>query len=456
LLVPGLKEAALLDVSPDAAVLTFAMGVSVVTGILFGLAPAFRAARADLAPQLTRAAASTTPRSGMARMLVATQVALSVVLLFGAGLFVRTFRNLSGQDLGFQRDNLLLFEIDPERSGYKAARGIALRNQVLETIQALPGVRSASFSQYVLLSGWRTTSPSTTDGGVPPAPGRPNEVYWNRVGPHFFETMGIRIRMGRAIGWRDTGGSHPAAVVNETWARAYYPNQNPIGHRVSSGNRFDPLKAYEIIGVAEDAKYDSMRDAPPKTVYISFFTPADRPRRTCFVVRTAGDPLAMSAAVRGAIRGIGPNLPVFNIKTQRQQIDEALGRERMLALMSSFFGVLALVLVGVGVYGTLTYAVTGRTREIGIRMALGARRAGVVWTILRESLVMACLGMAIGLPAALALARLVAASLFGVETHDGVTIAATVLLLSALAALAGFLPANRASRIDPIRALRHE
>jgi predicted permease len=456
LLIPGSQQAASLDVGPDAMVLAFAAAVSVATGILFGLAPALRAARLDLAPQLRESATSNTPRPGMARALIASQVALSVVLLFGAGPFVRTFRNLNGQDLGFQRDNLLLFEVDPERSGYKDGRGISLHNRLLERIQGLPGVRSGSFSQYALLSGWSTTSPSSTDSGASLPPGQPNGVYWNRVGPGFFETMGIRVRLGHGIGWRDTDANHPVAVVNESWARAFYPNENPIGHHISGGDKFDPLKAYAIVGVAEDAKYDRMREAPPRTVYISYGVPWDRSRRMCYMVRTVGDPLAMSASVREAIREIDPNLPMFNVQTQSRQIEEALGQERMLAQISSFFGTLALLLVAVGVYGTLSYTVTQRTREIGIRMALGARRVEVVWMILMESLVLAGFGLAAGLPLALALARLVSNSPFGIQTYDGATIVATVLISSSIAAVAGFLPANRASRIDPIRALRHD
>lgn len=224
-----------------------------------------------------------------------------------------------------------------------------------------------------------------------------------------------------------------------------------LGHR-----RFDPQEAYEIVGVAEDAKYDRMRDAPPRTVYTSYGTKWDRSRRMCFAVRAAVAPRALTASVREAIREVDPNLPLFNVRTQRQQIEEALGQERMLAHISSFFGALALLLVAIGVYGTLSYAVTQRTGEIGIRMALGARRGEVVWMILRESLVVAGFGLAAGLPAALALARLAANNLFGIQTYDGATIAVTVLILSAIAAVAGFLPANRASRSDPIRALRHE
>jgi predicted permease len=446
-----------LNVSPDGAVLAFTAAVSLGTGMLFGLAPAFRAARMDLAPQLAAASRSTTARGNLARVLVAAQVALSVVLLMGAGLFVRTFRNLNGQNLGFERDNLLLFEIDPERSGYSGARGIALHNQVAERIGKLGGVRAVTYSQIALLSGSRNTTPTATDGG-PLAGGRPNEDYYNRVGPGFFETMGMRVAMGRGIERRDAETGRPAAVVNQTWARAYFPGENPVGRRLSpGGDRFNAEKAYEIVGVVEDAKYDRMREAPPRTVYLSPSTKWDqRARRMCFAVRTAGDPLEISASVREAIRAADPNLPLFNVRTQRQQIEEALAQERMLARISSFFGALALLLVAIGVYGTLSYAVTQRTGEIGIRMALGANRGEVVWMILRESLAVAGVGLLAGLPVALALSRYAASMLFGVTAYDGVTIAAAVLLLAGIASASGFVPANRASRIDPIRALRQE
>ncbi len=455
-LIAGDSQTALLNVSPDCRVLAFAAVVSVATGVLFGLAPAWRATRMDLAPRLKESAASTTPHRGAARLLVASQIAISVVLLFGAGLFVRTLRNLDGQDLGFTRENLLLFEVDPERSGYKGASGIALNGRLLEEMQRLPGVRSATFSQMALLSGWRNTSPTGTDG--PPLPaGQPNEIYYNRVGPRFFETMGMRVVLGRGIGLRDTEQGRTAAVVNEAWARAFFPGESPVGHRVSvGGDRLKPDQAYEIVGVAEDAKYDQIRGAPPRTVFLSYGAAWDRSRRLCFALRSAGDPLALAGSVRAAIRRIEPNLPVFNMKTQRQQIDEALGQERMLARISAFFGGLALLLVAVGIYGTLSYAVTQRTGEVGIRMALGAGRPEVVWMILRESLVVAGIGLAGGLPAALGLSRLASSSLYGVTTYDGFTIAATVALLSGIAAAAGFVPAYRAARIDPIRALRHD
>ena len=281
-LILGNSQATPLNVSPDGAVLAFAAAISIVTGVVFGLAPAVRATRMYLAPQLKGAATSATPHRGAGRLLVASQIALSLVLLFGAGLFVRTFRNLNGQELGFQRENLLLFEVDPERSGYKDASGIALHAQVLEKVQGLPGVRSATYSQLALLSGLHNSSPTGTDG-TPLPPGQPNEIYYNRVGPDFFETMGMRVLLGHGIGLRDIGLSRGTAVVNESWARAFFPGENPVGHLLSmGGDKLKPDRAYEIVGVAENAKFDRMREAPPRTVFLSYGTKWDRSRRMCF------------------------------------------------------------------------------------------------------------------------------------------------------------------------------
>ena len=452
----GSRQIDQLNVTPDTTVLLFTAAVSLASGVLFGLAPAFRASRSGLAHQLTETAAATTPRQRLAKVLVASQVALSVVLLFGAGLFVRTLRNLDGQQLGFEREDLLLFEVAPDRNGYEGARGVALHNRLRERIERLPGVRAVTFSEFALLSGWSNSSPGTTDRGPLTPPGQPDAVYYNRVGPGFFQTMGMRILLGRGIEASDPDAGRPVAVVNESLARACFPNENPVGRRISAGQSFNSQKSYEIVGVVENAKYDRIREAPPRTVYLSYGTTWDRTRRMCFAVRADSNSLAVTPTVREAIRGIDPNLPLFNVRTQRQQIQEALGQERMVADISGCFSGLALLLVAIGVYGTLSYAVTQRTGEIGIRMALGSSKSGVVWMILRESLIVAAVGLAAGLPVALASSRLAASILFGVSPHDGVTLIASAALLAAIAIFSALAPASRASRIDPIRALRHE
>jgi predicted permease len=455
-LIVGSRLTTPLNVSPDGAVLAFTATASVATGILFGLTPAVWAAREDLAPQLKQATASATSRGTVGRALVMAQTGLSVVLLFGAGLFHGTLRNLSGQNLGFDQDNLLLFDVDHVRSGYTGASGMALHNQIAARISRLPGVVSATYVQEALLSGFHNTTLTATDAAPNLMSTQPDD-YYNRVGPGFFNTMRMRILLGRDIELRDTNGEHPAAVVNRAWVRAHFPKENPVGHRISSGGGLvDPRQAYEIVGVAEDAKYNSMRDAPPRTVYIAYGAKWDRARRMCFAVRVAGSPGALVAQVTDAVHAVAPGLPLYNVRTQHQQIEEAMGVERILARVSSFCGALALLLVGIGVYGTLSYTVARRTGEIGIRMALGARRTAVVWMIQRESLAVTGIGLAAGLPTAFVLSRFAESALFGIASHDSVTIGATVGMLVAITAISGFLPANRAARIDPIRALHHE
>jgi len=450
----GADQALGLDIAPDARVLGFTAAVATLTGMLFGLAPALRATKVDVAGQLKENAGSAAPRAALGKVLVGGQVALSVCLLFCAGLFVRTLMKLESQDFGFNREKLVLFELDPRGAGYQKEAIAAVYHEALEKIQALPGVRAASVSAFALLSGWSNNSDGSTDG-EPLADGKSRMLSWNPVGPAFFETMGIPLTLGRGIEWRDMTGRR-VAVVNDAMARHFFPGGNPLGHRFSFGGGFDAAHSFEIIGVVKNAKYAEVRQEPPRTAYIPYTADAGTLGRMCFEVRTAGDPLAMTAALRAAVRGVDANLPLIGVKTQEQQIGEALRQERMFAKISSFFGMLALLLVGVGLYGTLAYGVARRTGEIGIRMALGASRWGVLWMVLRESLVVIACGLAVGLPAAFLLTRYVASMLFGVEQFDAPAIAATVAILAVAGMAAGLLPANRASRIDPIRALRYE
>ncbi len=457
-LVPMLAAAGrpiLLDVRPDLAVLGFAVAASLLTGVLFGLVPALNATRVNLMPQLTASGGSASPRLMLSKILVVGQAALSVFLLFGAFLFVRTLQNLEKQDLGFHPHNLLLFEIDPRRGGATIEQTVAIYDRALGGIQTLSGVQSASVSAAALLAGYTDSGPIATDGPQEPSEVA-KDVYFNIVGPDFLETMGIPVLAGRGIGWRDISFRSRVAVVNEAVASLLFANQNPVGRRFSFESPFDPRTAFEIVGVVKNARYGGLRSQPPPTAYLPYGSLPERIARMCFGVRTAGDPSLMIPAVRETMSNLFPALPVIDIRTQTDQINRAVEQERMFAGLTSLFGGLALLLVSVGLYGNLAYAVTRRTSEIGIRMALGASRARVLWMVLRESVLLAGCGLAIGLPAALGLARLVAGRLFGVAPHDGWSMAATTAVLLITAILAGFLPANRASLIDPLRALRCE
>ncbi|MFB3902011.1 MAG: ADOP family duplicated permease [Acidobacteriota bacterium] len=443
----------LLDVRPDITVLAFVAIVSLLTGSLIGLAPAVRATRVNLAPQLNATGCSS-PRLTLSRFLVVCQATLAVVLLFNAGLFVRTLQNLDNQDLGFDRNNLLLFEIDPRRAGVTPDRTVDIYHQALQEIQTSPGVRSVSVSATALLSGNTDGGPVATDG--PPAP-RANEACLNVMGPGFTETMGIRVLRGRGIDWRDVREPRSVAVVNEAMARKFFGNQDPLGRRISFEVPFNPQSSFQIVGVVGNAKYDGMRSEPPPTAYLPYGAVGNsRIARMCFAVRSTGDPLSLVPVIRETMRSIDPALPMMDIRTQSSQINRALEHERVFAGLSSLFGILALLLVALGLYGTLAYAVARRTVEIGIRIALGATRLRVLWMVLRESLVLAGCGVLAGLPAALALGGLTASRLFGVGLHDTLTIAVTVGTLLATAAVAGFVPAHRACHIDPLLAIRHE
>ncbi|MEN6533374.1 MAG: ABC transporter permease [Bryobacteraceae bacterium] len=441
----------------DGTVLFFSLVVSVVTGFVFGLAPALRATRVNLASQLHECSSTTASRFALGRLLVSGQVALSVLLLFGAGLFVRTLQNLEQIDVGFNSNNLLLFRVDPSRTGYDDARASVLYRRALERIKGVPGVQSASISSLPLLAGWKNTTNGYPDSGTVLSDSA-RLVSWNHVSPGFLETMGIPVLFGRNIEWRDFDGGRRVAVVNETLAQRFFPNESPVGHRLTLGIRYDPSDSWEIVGVARNAKYSDIRQQPPCTAYLLFEVESGRigSGGVHFEIRTAGDPAAMASSIRKVMRDVDPSLPLIRLRTQRDVVDEALQLERMFASLTTLFGLLALLLVSIGLYGTLTYSVVRRTSEIGIRMALGAERPQVMWMILRESLSVTGVGLAVGLPLAISLSRLVRSQLYDVTPYDPVTIAMTAVILAVVTVVAGFVPANRASRIEPMQALRCE
>jgi predicted permease len=447
-------EALVLDLKLDLRVLGFTTAVCLITGIMFGLAPALKATRVDLTPALKDTSRSLTggSHSLLTRSLIIAQVAMSLLLLIGAGLFAGTLRNLQVVDLGFNRENLLLFRVDPMLSGYNRAQITNLYQQIIERIEAVPGVRSATLSRHPLLSGSARNGPVFVQG-QPPRPDEENIVYTNPVEASFFETMEMPILFGRSLSPRDDERAPKVAVINQTMARRYFGDENPVGRRFGFGSP-ETSGQIEVVGVARDAKYTDLRQETPPT----FYTPyrQEPPGQVNFAVRTSGDAKAMIASIRQAVREVEQNLPLFDIKTQSEQADESLAGERLFATLSSFFGLLALLLASIGLYGVMSYNVARRTNEIGIRMALGANRIDVIRLVLRETLLLVFTGSIIGMGAAFATTRLIESMLYGLTPNDPVIISLAVLLLLAVAALAGYLPARRASQVDPMVALRYE
>jgi len=446
-----------LNITPDLRVLGFTAAVSLLAGLLFGLAPAWRSTQVELMPVLKQASspAAGRLRLGLAKSLVIAQTALSLVLLFGAGLFVRTLVNLKTLDVGFDKENLLLFGVDPLKAGYKRAELNDLFARVQQRVAALPGVVSATSSLHLMLSG-SSRGNSIWVPGYTPKDGQQMNARVVPAGPKFFETMKLPLLRGRDFDERDTEASPKIAVVNETLVKRYFAGRDPVGQRIS-WDRNDP--GMEIIGVVKDARYDSLRRDLPATIYQPFRQSATLPWMH-FEVRTARDPKALIGEIRSAVAAIDRNLPMFDVKTQSQQIDELLLQERLFAKLSSLFGFLALVLACVGLYGIMSYAVVRRTTEIGLRMALGAGQGTILAMVVRETLLLVVIGIALGIPAALATTRLAASAisdlLYGLKVTDITSLSIAVVALVAVTVFAGLLPARRASRVDPMVALRYE
>ena len=447
----------LLDLHPDLKVLAFTAALCLLTALLFGLAPAFRATRLDLTPSLKQGAASLgAGREAMrlTKALMVSQVAVSLVLLFGAGLFVRTLINLATEDVGFQRDNLLLFGVAPLEAGYQGHRFAALCQDIQSGVARLPGVRDATASMHLLLSGSSRGNTINVPGYTPTQ--RENmSIHVLPVGTDFLATMRIPLLIGRDLTAHDDEKSPKVGLINETMARRFWPNQNPVGkHFTMAKNDF------EVVGIVRDAKYDSLRGEVSPTVYHPFVQTLDTMRHMHFEVRTIGDAKALIPEVRKVVASIDKRLPLFDVLTQQQQIDILLSQERFFARLTAAFGALALVLVCVGLYGIMSYALARRTSEIGIRIALGAQRGDILRMALQEVLALTGVGVVLGVAASYLTARLAASTvsglLFGVNITDGYVIAVAGLVMIAVATLAGFGPARRASAIDAIVALRQD
>ena len=445
----------------DWRVLGFVTGLTLLTGIVFGIAPALRASRMNVAATMKEGARSVTGgRTRLGRSLLVAQVAISLVLLIGAGLFLRTVQNLRKVDIGFDPQNLLLVPVNPALNRYDQTRIATLYGDLLERLQTTPGVRSAALSTPALLSGSTSSTSIYIQGRARPERGREtaggrrdtNSIYRVVVSPRFFETLGIPLATGRVITERDTRTAPKVVVINEQAARKYFPNEQAIGQRF--GNSFETSGDMEIVGVVRDARYNSLRDATPPTMYVPYLQ--GRLGASTFELRTAGDPLNVVPAVRETIRQVDPNLPILTISTQAEQIERRFAQEKVFAQAYAWFGGLALFVAAIGLFGLMSYNVSRRTNEIGVRMALGARRADVVAMVMRESLVMVMVGVALGLGTALAAGRLVASLLFGLAPTDALTLAAAVAVMLGVSAFAGYLPARAAAHVDPMIALRYE
>jgi len=451
----------------DWRVLSFTMALSFATGIIFGLAPAWRSTKVDLTPTLKDGGRGSRAiyRSRLSRGLVILQVALSLLLLVGAGLFVRTLRNLQNVQPGFNTKNLLLFGVQPGLIGYKDDNLPQLFKQISERLDAIPGVETATFSRVALLSQSSSSSsvflrealnaPADSEGRRKPS----GEGYRHVVRENFLEAMGIPLLAGRTFKPQDDSKAPRVAVVNQTFANTFFPNDTPVGRRFT----FDPTKPdqIEIIGIAKDAKYTRQRDEVPPTVYTSYLQERSM-NNAVFEVRTTGEPTAVLASIRQAVREVEPNLPINNVKTQTEQADETLRMERLFAKLLTMFGLLAQQLAAIGLFGVMAYAVSQRTHEIGIRMALGANRSDVLKMIVKQGMTLALLGVVLGLVGAYVLTRYLESwmnlskMLFGVKVSDPATYAIIAVFLSLIALVACYIPARRATKVDPLVALRYE
>lgn len=441
-----------LNVEPDMRVVAFTLFVSVISAVVFGTAPALRASRVELSASLrsNRASSSSMTRSLLGKALLVSQVALSLLLLVGAGLFVRTLVNLQRVDTGFNQDHVLLFQIDSDSIGYKEdSRLVKLYKDAEEKVSLIPGVRAASFSMFAFnQGGW--TSPASTRGDSSSAHTE-QRVRHNSVGPDFFSAMGLPLLGGRSFGAQDTETSPKVAVISEALANRLFPGASPLGKRFGRGGP-EHSGDIEVVGVVKDAKYEDLMEQQRAMAYYPYTQSIQY--LSNFEVNFSGEAGAIAAETRRAIKEVNRDLPIVEVVRMSEHVGRSLVQQKLIARLSSFFGLLALLLACIGLFGIMSYSVARRTNEIGIRMALGADGGDVLRLVLREGLAPVLIGVAIGLPAALAGARLITSLLFGLTPADPLTICVATMLLLAVAALAGYLPARKASRVDPITALR--
>jgi predicted permease len=446
-----------ISTTPDATVLLFTLLISLLTGVLFGLAPGLLATRPELAATLKDEAGSVAggASAGLRKSLVVAQVALSLLLLVAAGLFLQSLNNLKELHPGFQTQNLVAIRVEPTLSrGYQLEWTRQYYRQLTEHLEALPGVRSVALAVIPVVEGWEWDNGITIEGYTPKQ-GEDTDPHMQFCSPRFFETLKIPILLGRDFTSKDVFGAPKVAIVNERFAKRYFGKHNPLGRHIGFGGDPGTKMDMEIVGVAGDTKYESMRDEVPYELYVPYAQQDWADSMTVYV-KTGAPPLGLFGTLRRAIREVDTGVPTYDMRTLDQAVENSLLTERMLATLSIAFGGLATLLAAIGLYGVMAFTVARRTREIGIRMALGANGGSVVRLIMREVLLLAGAGLAIGLAAAFGLTRLVEAELFGVKPTDIVTLLLATLGIAIVVALAGYLPARRATAIDPMHALRFE
>ena len=446
-------------VETDLRLMAFVAVVSVVTALLFGSVPAWRSLRTSLVTSLAARRGSINQSNPIVSpLLVVAQVAVSLVLLMGAGLFVRTLTNLRNVDLGFVPDRLIVLNVNPQAAGYKGDNAVAVTQRVLERLETLPGVTAASYSENGVLFGRDSSTDLIRPQGFPEADGYP-PARWDVVGPAYFTAMGIQLITGRDFSDRDTAASPPVVAINETMARRFFAGANPIGRRLVWGG--DKPATFEIAAVVRDVKQGSPRDEPQLRFYLPYrqltlTRPSWILASVQFLVRTPADPAAMLPVLQRAVSLEDARMSVSHAYVATEMVDRALVRERMIVKLSIAFGIVAVGLACIGLYGLIGYQVVQRTNEIGIRMALGAQRTEVLWATLRRALAWTVAGVALGIPFALTASRLAESLLFDLNPMDLVTLSAAAVLMLMFGALAAFVPARRASRVDPLVALRYE